>query len=79
VLSRDNYQILYLNRIRIGSCGYNIFRSKDDKGNSQVGNVNLPSISPESQKIYGDSIEEVKIKMKKLVTDWFTEALREAK
>jgi hypothetical protein len=75
----ENGEYLYLNRICIGGCGYNIFRNKDDKSNSQVGNINLPSISPESQKIYGDSIIEVKTKMEKIVNDWFTEALKEAK
>ena len=68
---------LYLNRICVGSYGWNSTRSKSDGlGDSidWIGNVTLPSLSDKAKRQYGSNEEEIKVKLERVVTRWFKEA-----
>ena len=71
----QNGKGLYLNKIHAGGCGWDDMRSKGDtEPNHYVGYLLLPSLK--FRKIFGDSEDEVKAKVEKVVNAWFNEALR---
>ena len=69
---------LYLNKIRVGSYGWNASRSKSNKDESidWVGRIELPSLSDIAKTAYGNTETEVKVKIEQIVTSWFQEATR---
>ena len=71
---------LYLGRICIGSYGWNSSRSKSESERDNLedwsGSLLLPSLLNSAQRVYGSSAEEVKVKMGKVVTSWFREAMK---
>ena len=69
---------LYLNKIRIGSYGWNSARSQSKKDDSidWAGQVELPSLSDIARRVYGKTPDDVKAKIEQIVTNWFTEAIR---
>ena len=66
---------LYLNRIRLGECGWNSMRPKDSNVSEYSGSIALPSLK--SNRVFGDTIEDVKAELEKMATNWFNEALKE--
>lgn len=72
---------VYLNRIRVGSFDWNSGRSRDesetDDSSRWVGYIELPSLTDKSKRVYGVTPEEIKPKIERVVTSWFTEALKE--
>jgi len=68
-------EFLYHNRIRLAVYYWNSSRSREDETNIWVGHVDLPSVNPGI--VYSESQDEIKAKIEKVVTDWFTEALKE--
>lgn len=69
---------LRLNRITVGSYGWNSSRSKDDGLGDSIryaGRLELPSLSDKGKHLYASSPEEVKAKVELAVTSWFKEAL----
>lgn len=67
---------LYLNRIHLGGYEWNSMRSQGtDEPTDWAGHINLPSLMKST--VYGITIEEIKAKMEKLVTEWFNEILRD--
>ncbi len=69
---------LYLDRICIGSYGWNSCRSKSESERDNLedwsGSLLLPSLSGSARRVYASSIEEVKAKMEKVATNWFNMA-----
>ncbi len=68
---------LYVNKIHIGGYDWNSARSQreTDDATRWVGYIDLPSLTDKSKRVYGANPDEVKIKIEKVVTNWFTEAL----
>jgi len=68
---------LYLNKIKVGSYGWNSTRSKSDLREELdwVGQTLLPQAG---QRLYGQNQDEVKVKIERLVTSWFNETLSKA-
>ena len=74
----QNGENLYLNKIYIASCSWNSVRSRDDDDTTRyVSNITLPSLSDKAQRMYASSLEELKPRVEKVITNWFTEALRQ--
>ena len=71
---------LYLNRIRLGSYGWNASRSKSESERDNLkdwaGDIALPSLSDTVKRVYGSSTEEVKVKIEEIVTNWLIEAMK---
>ena len=71
----QNGKGLYLNKICVGGCDWNSSRSKGDtEPNRYVGYLSLPSLK--FDRTFGDSEDEVKAKVERVVSAWFNEALR---
>lgn len=72
---------LYVNKIHIGGYDWNSARPRHeaeiDDSARWVGYIELPSLADKSKRVYGANPDEVKTQMERVVTDWFTEALRE--
>lgn len=67
---------LFLNRVRVGYYNWNTSRSKSDS-KDDTKDYSGSSILPQQEKIvYGREPEEVKEKVEKKVTIWFTETLK---
>ncbi len=64
---------LFINRVRLAQYGWNGYRSKDDKGGNTrySGRINLPQIKQGD--IFGDTPENIKAEIEKIVTMWFKE------
>jgi len=70
-------EYLYINRICVGDYDWNSCRSRDSTETDRyVGNIVLPSIK--NKRVFGDSPEEVKLKVERIVNAWFKEALAKA-
>ena len=69
---------LYLNRIRMGSYGWNSSRSQSNRDASidWSGQVELPSLSDTAKHVLGSTSDEIKARMEHVVTNWFKEALK---
>ena len=66
---------LYLNKILIGSYGWNSGRSRGSTNlDHYVGDVLLPSLK--NKRVIADEVEDIKIKVEGIVDSWFNEALR---
>ena len=65
---------LYLNRIQVGSYGWNSNRPKGNTPDetNYAGNILLPSLK--NHRVFAGTREEVKVKMEKVATNWFSEA-----
>lgn len=72
---------LYLNRICIGSYGWNSSRSQGVKDDSitWVGQIALPSLSDTGKRVYGSNPTEIKPKIEQVIENWFKEALAKVK
>jgi len=68
---------LWIGNIRLGEYGWNISRSRNDKGNSYVGGIDLPGII--KNRFYSDSTRELEAQLEQAVKTWFDEALAERK
>lgn len=65
---------LYLNRVCVGGYEWNSCRPRGSAETDRyVGNISLPSTK--STHVFGDSEEEVKLKVERVVNNWFKEAL----
>ncbi len=74
----QNGENLYLNRIYLASCTWNSARSRDaDDSTRYVSSITLPSLSDRVNRMYASSLEELKPRVERVITDWFTEALRQ--
>jgi hypothetical protein len=67
----QNGEKLYLNSIHIASYSWNGLNNTGD--NAYVGYTVMQT---HNERIYAPTIEAIKAKIEKLVTDWFTEALK---
>lgn len=65
---------VYLNRIRIGSYGWNSARRQGSGDPDYVGEITLPSLSAKTKRVYSDTQEEIKTKMEAVIKGWFKEA-----
>ncbi len=78
LVNKGQYQTgesLYLNRISIGSFGWNGSRSRDAEPREPdwVGSLTLPQMS---QRVMSDTQEDIKAKLEKMATNWFKEATK---
>lgn len=71
---------LYLNRINIGSYGWNSGRVKSDGLGDSIdwaGELSLPSLGEKAKRVFGSNPDEVKAEVERVVISWFKEALKE--
>ena len=68
-------EYLYLNRICVGGYSWNSYRSQgSEEANHYEGNIFLPSIK--NKRVFADTVEEVKVKVEKIVNSWLIEATK---
>jgi hypothetical protein len=65
--TRGDY--LYIGKIQLGGYDWNSSRTQGDSANPWVGNIGLPCLK--NDRVYADSVEEVKQKVEQKVAYWF--------
>lgn len=66
---------LYLNRIKVGSYGWNSSRSRSDPKDSTKDYVGQTILPQATSSFYGQTTDEVKTKIERHIKAWFVEAL----
>ncbi len=71
-------ELLYINKICVGSYYWNSSRSQGDEDESTryVGGIDLPSLKDTMKRQYGGSPEDIKLNIEKIVTNWFKEVFK---
>jgi len=67
---------LYLNRILVGSYGWNVSRSRDESRDATKDYVGQTTLPQATQPIYGQAPDRIKAKIEHQVTTWFKEVLQ---
>lgn len=68
-------ETLYLNRIRVGSYGWNSTRSRDEPRDSTRDYVGQTILPQANSQVYGETTDEIKSKIERHIKAWFIETL----